>query len=402
MKKQLIVALGILALVFSLGGPAGAVINFADDNCAENPFTVDTAAKAARVANGYNCAAVDLTITTSLNDNAPSDIVDQDLPITAKSITITGPLEIINDVSLSSIRLVAAGGNLTIKDASIKAKELVRLECKGALCTVDVDDSELVASFDLTLTAGSTGDLRILANGNIDIQNTTTWGAALLHIISTNGSITWFCPGSGGCKDPNLSKPDIITSQCGDPIVFPCTATFDNSKELKQVCFPGVTCGGGGKEIGIRAKGDIDVSGSTIKANDHISFVSTEGSFKGGKKGSNVTTITAPDNLTISVKGTIDISEATITSGNSLNITAGSGCPAAPAVCINGRKSDLEGDNIIMKANNGLGVIDLCEASVDDLGADLPTLNGDSTSPFDPNVLDTAAECAPAGAASIS
>ncbi len=397
MKKQLIVALGILALVFSLGGPAGAVLNFADDDCGNPDTTIDTPAEAARVANGYNCAGVDLTITTSLNDNAPSDIVDQNLQISAKSLTITGPLEIINDVALSSIRLVAEGGNIKITDAIIKAKDLLRLECKGVLCTIDVDDSELVASFDFSLTGSSTGDLLIIANGPINIKNTTTWGAALLHITSKSGSITWFCPGAGGCKDPNLSKPDIITSQCGDPIVFPCTATFDNSKELKEVCFPGVTCGGGAKEIGVRAKGDIDVSGSTIKALDHISFVSTEGQFKGKKS-----TLTAPDNLTISVKGPIDISEATITSGNALNITAGSGCPAAPAVCINGRKSDLEGDNITIRANNALGVIDLCEASVDDLGADLPTLNGDSTSPFDPNVLDTAAECAPAGAASIS
>ncbi|MBI4491026.1 MAG: hypothetical protein HY694_18245 [Deltaproteobacteria bacterium] len=185
---------------------------------------------------------------------------------------------------------------------------------------------------------------------------------------------------------------------------FPCTVTFATSKELKDVCFPGVTCGGGAKEIDVFAKNDIDVSGSTIKGNDHMNFRSSQGNFKGAKS-----TITAPDNIVITVRGTVDISEATITSGNSLNINAGTGCPAAPAVCINGQKSDLEGENVIIRANNALGVIDLCEASVDDTGSDLPTLNGD-TKPdvpvvgpgYTPNVKDTEGECGAGKKANIT
>src|SRR3990167_7708947 len=91
MKKQLIVTLGILALVFSLGGPAGAVVNYADDDCANPDATIDTAIEAVRVANGYNCAGVDLVINTSLSDNAPSDIVDVEVSIRARTITIVGP-----------------------------------------------------------------------------------------------------------------------------------------------------------------------------------------------------------------------------------------------------------------------------------------------------------------------
>jgi len=57
MKKQWIVALGILALLFFFGGPAGAA-NFADDDCGNPDSTIDTPAEAVRVANGYAALAL--------------------------------------------------------------------------------------------------------------------------------------------------------------------------------------------------------------------------------------------------------------------------------------------------------------------------------------------------------
>ena len=75
------ILLGAVLLSLIITSPALA-LNFGNDNCAENPLVVDDAAKAARVADGYNCGLVDLTIKTSLT------ITDPVLPITARSIMV--------------------------------------------------------------------------------------------------------------------------------------------------------------------------------------------------------------------------------------------------------------------------------------------------------------------------
>jgi hypothetical protein len=97
----------------------------------------------------------------------------------------------------------------------------------------------------------------------------------------------------------------------------------------------------------------------------------------------------------------VDISDAVINTGTDTTILVGTGCiapvlPLDPAdTCINANGATINASNIVMRANFGNGVIDVCEANLNDFGADFPTLNGDSTPPYDanPNVVDTAAEC---------
>ena len=400
MKKQWIVALGILALLFSLGGTAGAT-NFADDDCGNPDSTIDTAAEAVRVANGYDCPGVDLVIKTNLNDNAPSDIVDHVLSITAKSIKIEGPgVEIINDNPASEVRMIAANGDIIIKDATIKARDNLVIRCDNpAACKVDIDDSEIIASLNLDTVSGG-GTLRITGQGDVTIDNTTTYAGDILHIVSTKGMVRWFCPVTGGgCKDPNVSNRAV--ELCGvppgtPPAVFPCTVTFLLAKDLKDVCFPGVsvTCGGANKEMGIDAKLDVDIRGSTINALSHLNITSFTGSILAGPVGGSKTDLTVATGMNMTAKKTIELMEATIDVGTSLNVKAD--CAGVPVgvCCINAVKSDIEAKDIRMTANNGAGLICLCEATLNDIGADLPTLNGDSTAPFGPNVDEDAVECA--------
>ncbi len=92
-------------------------------------------------------------------------------------------------------------------------------------------------------------------------------------------------------------------------------------------------------------------------------------------------------------KGTIDLSRATILTpkGSTIMVESSRTCPAPPAVCINLREADIDGEDIVIRAKSGVakGVIDLCGATFNDSGADFPTINGDSTPPYsDPSVLD--------------
>jgi hypothetical protein len=391
MKKQWVLILAALVLSLAIGGQVQA-LDFTNDTCPDNggtKFIVDTAAEAATVADGYDDPTCDLFIRISL-----TGIVDATLPITAKSITIDPPaavtVEIINSVAGSDIFLTATGGDIDIKQASIKARDLLRLICLPAACKITVDDSEIIAALLLTPTTPG-GDLRITAGGDIKLTDSTIFAGDILHITSKNGSATWLCPGEGGCKDPLISSKAV--ELCGvppgtPPAVFPCTVTFPTAADLKKVCFPGVTCGGGSKEVGIRAFKFVDITGSTIKTEDHFNINSETEDVKAA--GANITS----DSLNINAKTGVDISNAVLIATAFINIRAGTGCPAAPTVCINANGADVEAKDISMRANFGLGVVHVCEAVLNDTNAGLPMLNSDSTPPYAPNVDDTVAECA--------
>jgi hypothetical protein len=408
-RRSVLFVIGVAALVlpFALGGPAQA-LDFSDDNCAENPLVVDTVPEAERLANGYNCPAVALTINTSL-----PGIVDPVLPITAASITIVGPdvlepskrVEIINDVASSDVILIAQTGNIDFKEASIKAHHLLKLECKGIvpLCKILGDLSDIIAAANfVTPTAG--GDLKILSRGDTDIRRSTVHGGDRLEMNSAQGSLTLLCePGTGGCRDPQ-TVPGLIAALC--PSGFPCTPTFASPDEITAVCIqaPGVHCNGGAVEKRFTARFDIDITGSRIDSIEHMTFETTNGSIKAS--GAQLTSTT--DNIRLVTKqGTIDLSKAVIlTPGGTTVIQNNPNCPAPPAVCINLREADVEGSNIVINAKSGVlnGVVDLCGAMLNDTGADFPTINGDSSPPYsDPSVMDEAGECpVPPGAATIS
>jgi hypothetical protein len=432
MRKRWTAALGILVLTLAIGGWAEAApVN----TCADNGGTkhiVDTPAEAADIgANGYDNANCHLIIQISI------PVTVTPLTMTASDITVDpsgGPtpgvvVEIINNAPASETSLIAEHTDIVFSEASIKAHKKLVIQCKGAApldpadCKITSDLSELIASLNFgPPPSGGSGDLHIRAVGNVDIQTTSVHGAGRLEITSSKGSLTLLCQtGEGGCKDP-VKESNVSVELCGTcppgdtcppdprvpPAVFPCTKTFPAAADLQAVCIktPGVNCNGGSVEKRFTAKGDINIEGSEISAIEHMTFDSKAGRLLASKA-----KLTA-ESVVIQVKGngtspSIDLEDATITTSAHTTITAFSstgpntGCivPVVPLdptdTCINLNSATITASNIIVTAASGNGVIDVCEANLDDLGADFPTLNGDSTPPYDanPNVVDTAAEC---------
>jgi hypothetical protein len=422
MRRQWIAVAAVLFAIALVATAPAQALDFTDDNCAENPFVVDTTPEAQRVANGYNCPTVDLTIRTLQNPPAVV-ITDAVLPIIAKSITIDGTdvldpgqrIDLVIDLPGSRLSVIASNGSINIDNASLKVHDILKLECNGSVpvdCTITVDLSDLIASQSFAPLAGP-GDVHIDARGQITITNTNTHGGARLEVQSINGGITFLCGGAGnvGCLDPLTSGVAALLCPNG----FPCPApgdppiTFPTAADLKAVCFPqgdAVICNGGSVEKRFQAKGDIDVTGSTITSIEHMSFNSSNGVFKGAGA-----VLTSGDNIRIDVRGkttelSVNLIGATITTGKNTIVLADV-CQAAPAVCIDASNSDLEGLEINIEAQHGNGVVRLCGATLNDLGADFPRVNGDANpndgaNGYEPNVLDTGAECAPDPGATIN
>lgn len=298
-----------------------------------------------------------------------------------------------NEVANSEIRILAKAGNITISDADIRAKKLLHIDCDPAGCQINVTDSVLIASEIKTAVfppvAPYVGDLFILAEGDINLQNSTVFGENKFIITSHLGRITMFCPTgvTGVCRDPLLSSTaaalcDTILPSGLGPEDFPCNVTFNTPDDIKAVCIkeaPGVICGGGGTEGRIQAFKEIDLHGSTIRTVSHLTIHSQGG-------------CTAPSTVPL---------------------------PGPPPVCINLQDTHLDAEIIIVRADTSdgtnTGVIDLCATAagatvVDDVGADFPTFNGDLTPPFTKvvapgyeTILDDAVDCpAPLFPASIS
>jgi hypothetical protein len=407
MKRVDRILLGAVVLSLVIASPALA-LNLGDDNCAENPFIVDTALKAVRVANGYHCTTVDLVVKTSLI------ITETVLPISARSIAVTGPdildplkrVEIINNASNSDVLVTAENGNVTIVEGSLKAHRLLLVQCKGVtpLCKITVDSSDLIAAANFASPGGG-GDTKVFGRGDVDIRRTNLHGGSRLEVAAIQGSLTIKCAVEFGCKDPVLQPPFTVKALCGDPPQFPCTVTFNTPADLQAVCIvgPDVKCNGGATEKRFTAKFDIDIAGSKIDSIEHMTFEAKEGSIKaaGAQLSSQI------DNVRLTADGTVDISGATLlTPGGSTIVLAGPNCPAPPGLCINARESDIEGKDIVLLAKSGgvKGVIDLCGATLTDAGVDFPNLNSDALPPYpDPSVVDDAVECpAPPGPATIN
>jgi hypothetical protein len=348
-------------------------------------YIVDTPADATDLDEGYSNPTCNLIILTSI----PS-IVGENYDLKAKSVTITGPgVEIINSNPSGEILIVAQNGNVAITEAVVKAVDKVFINCDNpANCTVTILNSEVMSPLSI-LDPG--GEVRLRARGDVKVENSILYGGALLYITSNNGSITWFCPGGGACKDPVSSGVAAILCPNG----FPCQVNFQTQTDLKNVCQQGVLCGGGTKEIRITAFIDVDISGSTITALDHLTIEAKTGKILAGKKGNNVTTLTGEEWIFLSF-GTQDFTDAIIDATNLIRMVAEGGCPAPPGVCIDLRRANLEADDILVKADNGNGVINVCDnARVVNTGSGFPRFNGDANPPYDPNVLETAAECLP-------
>jgi hypothetical protein len=415
-RKRWIVTLGILALALAIGGWAEA-----QNTCLSLGLT------GGRVSSSGPAAA---TIGASGFDDPTCDLfIDVTIPVSVNPLTIrahditigpippgSGVVEIINNAANSVTTLTATETDLVISEASIKAHKTLRLICQGTTpdCNITSRLSDLIAALNFANpTIG--GDLFITAEGSVDIQTTNTHGGNILEINAKHGSLTLLCgPGEeAGCRDPVLSSKAVELCDTTGPggvgppdgiADFPCTVNFLTGADLTAVCFrgvPGVKCNGGSKEKRFTAQGDIDITGSTITAIDHVTFTSKAGRWLAA--GANL----SAESIVAVIKGdgtspSIDLSDATINTTAHTSITAGTGCiapvlPLDPAdTCINANGATINASNIVMLANVELGVIDVCEATLDDTGADHPTLNGDSTPPYDdpPNrVVDTALEC---------
>lgn len=148
--------------------------NYLDDVCPDEggrAFIVDTPAEALTIADDYNRPDCRLIIRTSLERAA---VLGTTLHISAKSITIEGPLEIDNGLVDSRIVLSAADGDIAISGARISARKEIRLECLApATCSVSVQKrSHLSASHAIrTVARGAvTIDDSKLASANLDLH----------------------------------------------------------------------------------------------------------------------------------------------------------------------------------------------------------------------------------------
>jgi hypothetical protein len=153
--------LAALALLTLIVAPAYAG-NSVDDPCPDQggtAFIVDSPMKASIVANTYHRPDCHLVIKTSLDR---STITDTTLRITAKSVTIEGPVEISNSRHRSRIVITAMNGDITITSARLLAKREVLLECLGpATCTVALHRNALVQAPKI---------IRILSQGTAAIE----------------------------------------------------------------------------------------------------------------------------------------------------------------------------------------------------------------------------------------
>ncbi|WP_337286646.1 hypothetical protein [Candidatus Methylomirabilis sp.] len=392
MRKQWIAALGILVLALAIGGWAEAAPVQTCLDTGNTEHIVDTAPEAAAVgAGGYFNTDCHLIIKTSL-----TGVVATKLLLYAGSITIMGPdvlappnpVSVDNETPNSELEIAAKKGNITIFEASIKARTKVVVRCQTSNCMIDVDDSELIASITKTTAFAPpfVGDLFLLAQGDIDSQTSTLFGLNKFVIISYHGNVTVSCPGGSvsGCQDPVVSSRAVeLCGTCplgavcppdprGLPLVFPCTVTFATQDDISDVCFkdrPGVTCGGGGSEGRIQARKKIDLHGSTIKVISHLTIQSTGG---------------CPAPLPLN--------------------PAPDPTPNPTTVCINLEGALLVADDLVILANSSAGansgVIDLCGAEaanaalapnkppqaagatvLEDTGG-VSTINGDTAPPW--------------------
>jgi hypothetical protein len=397
-------ALTALVPVLALAWTAPAAANICPDN-GGTKFIVDDPADLPFVTSGYSNNACDLEIRTSFTPAVPA------LVINARTIMVVGPdalnagqpVTINNPAPGTAIRLTSQG-NFKISEADIRATNVVRIACILPGCTGEVDLSVIISSSTLAFGAPG-GRVDIDTDGLLDIQTSTVYGGNNLTLFSDNGSIIFICnPGLGGCKDPTLAPfPQIVLDKCGTPPVFPCNLDNLSQADLKSVCIqaPGVQCGGAQIEMHIQAKFDVDLTGSKIDGLGSFRITTDLGRlFASGAE------LTA-QNLNILIAGNglepaIDLTNSKLTASGNIRITAtgGSGCPAPPAVCIDATGALVEAAEIRMTANGTKGVIRVCDATLNDDGNDFAVLNGDNkpTNPdYSPNVIDSTAECAPAG-----
>ena len=238
MRRYLFVAALIAGLALIATTGVEAVVEKGCGATTPGQFIVPTDGN---IDGGYNNTTCILVINagTTVTPNLQNWAAD------AKKIHINGtaaqPVSIINTDTNSKITFDAANGNIQIANATIKARSAVNFFCTGTdddppplqNCRLDIDDSTVIAALSLDVFKipgdpnsgfSTTGNLTISTVGEVDLQNSTIWGGSGIHVKSSQGGITFFCPGggTGTCKNPATSG----VSQQLCPGGFPCTVTF--------------------------------------------------------------------------------------------------------------------------------------------------------------------------------
>lgn len=397
-----------LTLLLALVGAAGAT----PDDCSINPLVVNDGPggpNAKMLEDGYNCPLVVLEIRSDLA------FINLVVSIRAASILVqsanpadpTQNIQMVNSPIGSELSLTALAGNITISGGDVKAHKILKFTCtqQAPPCMFTADHSNLIAATDFANPQAG-GGLFFNIYGPINIQTTSVHGGDTLEMESVSSSITLICGGTPGCADPNIAKPQIVTNQCGDPIVFPCTLVLQNPQQLTDVCIgaPFVSCNGGHKEKRFTAGTFIDFTGSTITSDEHVTFTCKGLNFPAVPNSGDLMAKGATfdmDSLVINCKGKVDLSDSTIIMAAHLTVNSGTNCAAAPTVCIDTSGAKITAQPIRMTARSGQSVIDTCASTMTLISAAFPNLNGDTTPPYGNNTLDTAAECAPDPAATF-
>src|SRR5262245_30488782 len=300
MRRYWLIAESVLVWLF-IASTAGQAASPCPDT-GGTEFIVDKPSDASLIAGGYNNTACVLTIKTTVTPSVATWIVD------AKKINVLGPgVEIVNTAASSKVQLDADNGDILIQSATIKARSQVLLQCTGvapqppnADCRLDIVNSVVVVSpsLDVFNTPGdpssgfsTKGNLDISTVGDINLQRSTIYAGSGLHVRSSHGGLTWFCPGGGllpFCNDP--ANPGQIK--------FPCAVVFPDAAAVQNVCFPTTPptiCGGGFTESRFSVFKDIDISGSTLVFLNHATFTSVTGGLIAQPKGGSSSVITAAD-----------------------------------------------------------------------------------------------------------
>jgi len=412
---------GGLALTLGLFGTAMAgSIGGAACPPAGSTFTVTTAVQAGQINEGFNCPGVFLVINFSLTPpfpggpqgppSGPGPALPAGATIVnyvAKTITVSGPaaaadrIQIVNNNAGSQVTFTAVDGDITLNGATIKAHKILKFTCteQAPPCKFTSDNSDVIAatSFDNPQAGGG---LFFNIFGDIDIKNTTVHGGDTLEMESVSSFIRLICGGGpGGCTDPLVSKtlPQCFNAQ-GQFV--PCTVTFNTADQLKAVCFPAgeaVSCNGGHKEKRFTAGTFIDFTGSTITADEHVTFTCKGINFPAVPNSGDLLASGATfdmDSLVINCKGKVDITKSHITMAAHLTINSGLNCPAN-TICIDASEATIIAKPVRWNTGGGGRIIDVCGATFTLAGSGFPSLNGGTSPPYGATVLDTAVECAP-------
>jgi hypothetical protein len=387
MKPKIAVLAALLtAALLGWTAPAQAASSNLCPDTGGTQYLVDTALDAADVAAGYNNTACELVISVPVTPTL------QDWDVFAKSFRTSAA--VINTAGQSGIHITTSGNIVIAATGELRARSEVHLRCTALGCNVLGTSGVLLASESLDVFAipgdplsgpATKGNLTIVSVGDTILNNTLVYGGSRVHIIATQGAVTWACPRAGGdvCADPTIACPGG----------FPCTLNFTSAAQVLQTfCTPssGPKCGGGSNEIRVTALLDIDITGSIISSLSHMTFESKQGRVLAAN-----TQLTAATDLQVIAFIHINAESARWVSGQTLRAQTKVGCLAG-TLCINAKLADFAGfKDVIGSTAGNNGDVDLCGGIFDRGVPGLPRFNGVASFPYPLTVILSALACAP-------